>query len=130
MTDVMRIVGLGLVVSFLLVFLRKEVPAFGAQVAVAFVVVTLLILIGPLRQVVQSFVDLAEKAGVRTVYMALVLKAIAIAYITSIGAQLSRDVGENAVGDVVELTGKVFILILAVPVIAAILNALVDLLPG
>lgn len=130
MGDVVRIVALGLVVSALLVFLRREQPAFGAQVAIVFVVIALAALLGPLRQVVLAFVELAREAEVRGVYLDLVLRAVAIAYIASLGAQLSRDAGEEAIGDVVELAGKVSILMLAVPVIAAILNALVGLLPG
>src|SRR5690554_3259978 len=126
----MRVVGLGIVVSVLLTVIRKDVPPIGAQVAAAFVVTALLMLMEPLGGVVRAFAELASGAGVRTVYLALVLKAVAIAFITSVGAELSRDAGEAAIGSVVELTGKVFILLLAVPVIAAILDALVSLLPG
>lgn len=130
MSDVVRVVGLGIVASVLLTLLRKDVPSLGVQVAAAFVVITLLMLMEPLGSVVRAFVDLANGAQVRGVYLALVLKAVAIAFVTSVGAELSRDAGEHAIGAVVELTGKVFILILAVPVIAAILDALVELLPG
>ncbi len=126
----MRVVGLGIVVSVLLTVIRKDIPPIGAQVAAAFVVTALLMLMEPLAGVVRAFAELASGAGVRTVYLALVLKAVAIAFITSVGAELSRDAGEAAIGSVVELTGKVFILLLAVPVIAAILDALVSLLPG
>ncbi len=129
-TDLARIVGLGIVVSVLLTFLRKEMSSIGAQVSIAFVVIALLFLIEPLQQVMDTFVTLSERAQVRGVYMALVLKAVGIAYIASIGAELSRDAGESAIGSAVELAGKVFIFLLAVPVIAAILDALVGLLPG
>lgn len=130
MTELARIVGLGVVVSLLLTFLRKEVAPLGAQVAIAFVVIALLYLIEPLRQAIDTFMDLAHQAHVRTVYMTLILKAIGIAYITSIGAELSRDAGEGAIASVVEMAGKISILLLAVPVIAAILEAIVTILPS
>ena len=114
----------------LLVHLRREMASIGAQVALAFVIVALLALMGPLRQVIDAFWELARGAEVRPVYVSLVLKAIGIAYITSIGAELSRDAGEEAVGAVVELAGKISILLLALPVVAAILDVLVRLLPG
>lgn len=130
MTDVTRIVGLGIVVSVLLTLLRKEMPPMAVQVAMAFVVVALLFLVEPLRQAVDTFLHLAAEARVRTIYVEVVLKAIGIAYIASIGSELSRDAGEGAIASVVELAGKVFILLLAVPVIAAILDALIRLMPG
>lgn len=130
MTDLTRIVGLGIVLSVLLTFLRREMAPLGIQLALAFVVVALLFLIEPLRRVVDTFAVLADEANVRGIYVALILKAVGIAYVTAIGAELCRDAGEGAIGAVVELAGKVFILLLAVPVISAILNVLVTLLPG
>lgn len=130
MDELARIVGIGLVTSVLLAFLRKEMPPIAVQAAMAFVVLSLLFLMRPLSDVFHAFYRLAEGAEVRSVYLALVLRAIGIAYLTSIGASLCRDAGEEAIGSVVELAGKVFILLLAVPVIAAILEALVRLLPG
>lgn len=130
MSELTRIVGLGIVVSLLLTFLRKEVAPVGAQVAVAFVVIVLIYLIEPLRQALGTFVELADQARVRPLYLALIMKAIGIAYISSIGAELSRDAGEGAIAAIVELAGKIYILVLAVPVIAAILEALVTLLPS
>lgn len=130
MSEVARIAGIGIIFSVLLVYLRKESAPFGAQAAVAFVVLVLLILLQPIRQVIDAFTALAREAQVSSVYLALVLKAVAIAYITSFSAELSRDAGEDAIGAAVELAGKVFILILSVPVIAAIMDALIRLLPG
>ena len=130
MSDVVRIAGLGIVVSVLLTLLRKDAPPLGAQVAAAFAVVALLFVMEPLGGVVRAFVELSEGASVRRGYLALVLKAVAIAFVTSIGAELCKDAGERAIGTVVELAGKVFILLLAVPVIAAILDAIAGLLPG
>ena len=94
MTDVTRIVGLGIVVSVLLTLLRKEMPPMAVQVAMAFVVVALLFLVEPLRQAVDTFLHLAAEARVRTIYVEVVLKAIGIAYIASIGSELSRDAGK------------------------------------
>ena len=130
MTDVARIVGLGIVLSVLLTFLRRQMAPVGVQLAMAFVLIVLLFLVEPLRRVTESFSALADEAGVRGIYAAVVLKAVGIAYLTSIGSELCRDAGESAIGAAVELAGKVFILLLAVPIIAAILDALATLLPG
>lgn len=130
MDELLRIAGIGLVTSVLLVFLRREAPPIGVQAAMAFAVLALLLLTRPLGDVFEAFRQLAEGAQVRPVYLHLVLRAIGIAYLTAIGASLCRDAGEEAIGAVVELAGKVFILLLALPVIAAILDALLRLLPA
>lgn len=129
-SDIAGVVAAAVAISAFLAFLRREMAPIGAQVALAFVLVALLSLLEPTRRLLDAFWELSREAGVRPLYVSVVLKAIGIAYVTSIGASLCRDAGEDAVGAVVELAGKVSILILALPVVAAILDALVRLLPG
>ena len=130
MNGIAAVVAAAVAISIFLVFLRREMAPIGAQVALAFVVVALASLVGPLRQLLDAFWELAREAGARTMYVSVVLKAIGIAYVASIGSALCKDAGEDAVAAVVELAGKVSILILALPVVAAILNVLVQLLPS
>lgn len=130
MGELAGIVAVAVALSAFLVHLRREMASIGTQVALAFVVVALTTLLGPLRQVIDAFWELARGAQVRPLYVSVVLKAVGIAYLASIGAELSRDAGEDAVAAVVELAGKVSILLLALPVVAAILDVLVRLLPG
>lgn len=124
------VVAVAVAFSAFLVHLRREMASIGAQAALAFVIVALVTLLGPLRELVDAFWELARGAEVRPVYVSVVLKAVGIAYIASIGAELSRDAGEDAVGAVVELAGKISILLLALPVVASILDVLVRLLPS
>ena len=58
--------------------------------ALAFVIVALVALLDPLRQVIDAFWELAHGAQVRPP-SSLVLKAVGVAYLTSIGAELARD---------------------------------------
>lgn len=125
-----RMVGLAAVITVLLTILRKDYAPFGFQVALGFVVALMIWLLRPLSDLIGALGTLAQTAGVRSVYLNVVLKVVGIATVTSIGAALCRDAGEDAIGHVVELTGKVFILILAIPVVAAIIDVIVGLLPG
>ena len=86
---------------------------------------------GPLPRlegVVAVFTEMAETANVSSIYLAPVLKAIAVAYITSFGVQLSREAGEETIATTIELAGKVVILLVAVPLIQAIFSTLLALL--
>jgi len=61
--------------------------------------------------------------------MSLILKVIGIAYIAEFGAQVCRDAGEGAVAAKVELAGKALVLLLALPIVYAILDFVGRLLP-
>lgn len=58
----------------------------------------------------------------------IILKILAIAYITDFTAQLCKDAGENSIGSKVELAGKVIIFYAAMPILTAILDLIQTLL--
>jgi stage III sporulation protein AD len=63
------------------------------------------------------------------IYMGTVLKIIGIAYIAEIGAQVCRDAGEGVVAAKIEFAAKILVMVLAIPIILAILEALLKLIP-
>ena len=58
----------------------------------------------------------------------MILKGLAVAYITDFTAQLCRDAGEASIGSKVELAGKIIIFYLAMPILTAILELIKTLL--
>lgn len=61
-------------------------------------------------------------------FFPVVLKILAIAYITDFTAQLCKDAGETSIGSKVELAGKVIIFYAAMPILTAILDLIGTLL--
>ncbi|NLC37881.1 MAG: stage III sporulation protein AD, partial [Clostridia bacterium] len=51
------------------------------------------------------------------------------AYIAEFGAQVCRDAGETAIASRVEFAAKVLIIVLAIPIVVAILETIIRLLP-
>ncbi|NLN18688.1 MAG: stage III sporulation protein AD [Firmicutes bacterium] len=130
MQEMTRIVAMAIVMAVLLTYLRSASQgALASQLAIAFMVTLLLVLLPPLQQVMRLFVDLGRRAQIRSVYMAVVLKAVGTAYIAALGAQLAKDAKEETTAAVVEMAGKVLIMLLAVPLVAGIMEALVGLMP-
>ena len=62
-------------------------------------------------------------------YLQTILKIIGIAYIAEFGSQVCRDAGEGAVANKIEFAAKVLIMVMAVPIIALVLDTIVRLLP-
>ena len=129
MNQIVRIVAVGVVLAVLLSVLREREKALSIELGLAFVVLVLVYLMEPLRQILGLFSDLAGRAGVSPAYLGIVLKALGVAYLTAFGAQLSRDAGEGAIASAIELAGKVLILVLAAPIVVAILDTVIQLFP-
>ncbi|NPV26209.1 MAG: stage III sporulation protein AD [Firmicutes bacterium] len=127
--EILQIVGLALVVTILTVLLRQQRPELAVQISIAFGALVFILMIGKISAVVDVMSELTERANVNVFYISTILKIIGVAYIAEFGAQVCRDAGEGAVAAKVEFAAKIIVMMLAVPIIVAILESLIRLLP-
>ncbi|AIC95031.1 stage III sporulation protein AD [Shouchella lehensis G1] len=126
----MQIVGLGLIATFLALIVKEQKPIFAFLLTLFVGSLIFLFLLDEIASVIQLINDLAVQANIHTVYLQTILKIIGIAYIAEFGAQISRDAGQAAIASKIELAGKIFILVLAIPIIKAVIEMILALLPS
>lgn len=127
--EIIQIVGLGFVVTLLILIIRSQRPEIAVQLSVTLATIIFLLVLSKIEVVLNLFRDLAEKANISQMYLNTILKIIGIAYITEFGAQVCRDAGEGAVAAKVEFAGKVLVMVMAIPIIALVLETIVKLIP-
>jgi stage III sporulation protein AD len=128
--DILQIVGLGLVATFLTLVVKEQKPIFALIVAMVTGIIIFLYLIGKISEVIQVLERMAVQANVNLVYLETVLKIIGIAYVAEFGAQVTRDAGQGAIASKIELAGKVLILVMAIPIITVIIETIIHLFPA
>lgn len=129
MEGIIRIVGIGIAMAVVIGILRSTHTPMAVQLSISFTVVMMLVLIEPLREVLTFFAEMGRRAGMNRHHLEVLFKAVGIAYVASVGAQLAKDAGEQSVAVLIELGGKVLILTVAIPVFSSILLSLLRLLP-
>jgi len=127
--EIMQIVGIGIVTAILAVTIRQNKPEIAMAVSIAAGIIIFFLVIGKIGSVIDVLKELSERANLSTIYLATLLKVIAIAYIAEFSAQICRDAGEGALAVKIEFAAKVLVLVLAVPILAAVLQALLKLVP-
>ncbi len=120
--------GAAIVLTVFQARMREDYPEWAVLIAVGFVVTVLLGLLPRLGEAVSVMAGLAREANVSSVYLTPVLKTIGIAYVTSFGVQICNEAGEESIASVVALAGKVVILFVALPIVQAVLYALLGIL--
>lgn len=128
--EIIQIVGLGLVTAVLSLIIREQKPLFSFLLAAFTGILIFLFLIGKISGIIGVLEDLAQKSGVNMVFLKTILKIIGVAYIAEFGAQIIRDAGQEAVAAKVELSGKVLIMVMAIPIITVIVETVMKLLPA
>ena len=127
--EILQIVGVALIVTVLTVLLRQQRPELAVQVSIAFGVLVFIMMLGKIAAVVDVLTELTQRANVNVFYMTIIFKIIGVAYIAEFGAQVCRDAGEGAVAGKIEFAGKVLVMVMAIPIIALVLETIVRLVP-
>ncbi|GGJ47450.1 stage III sporulation protein AD [Virgibacillus salexigens] len=128
--DILQIVTLGLVASLLFIILKDVNSTFAFFVIVITGIIIFISIIQQIGSIFQLIQTLGAKAQVDGMYLETILKIIGIAYIAELGANITKDAGLASVASKIELAGKIFILLLAVPIITAVIEAILRFLPA
>jgi stage III sporulation protein AD len=121
------ILGLVLVVTVLLIILRKERPEMAVLLAIAAAGLILSALLKSISQVVTVFESLALKSQLNLSYLKLIIKIVGLAYLAGFGAQICKDAGEGSMAAKIELAGKIFILSLGIPIMVGLLDLILKI---
>jgi len=116
------ILGCGLMVTVLLIIVRKERPEIAILLSVAAGILILTALLKNINQVMLVFNNLALKTQINLSYLKLIVKIIGVAYLAGFGAQICKDAGEGSMAAKIELAGKIFILSLGIPIMVGLLE--------
>jgi len=84
--------------------------------------------ISELGQILNFLKDMSEKAGIDMVYLGIILKILAISYLASFTSEICKDAGAGSLASKVEFAGKIFILVLAIPILMAVLDSILQIL--
>jgi len=127
--EILQIVGIGLIAAILSMTLKQEKPEMAMFIGIAAGVVILVLLIGEIRDVIIFIQRLAARANVNFMYISTILQVVGIALISEFGSQVCKDAGENGIASKIELGGKIIILILTIPILTALMEVVIDILP-
>ncbi|WP_284140367.1 MULTISPECIES: stage III sporulation protein AD [unclassified Virgibacillus] len=124
--DIVQIVIFGIVASILYIVLKDLNSTFAFFILLLTGIIIFLAIMKQIGVIIKLIESLGSKAHIDGLYIQTILKIIGIAYITELGANITKDAGLNAVASKIELAGKVFILVLAIPIITAVIEAILN----
>ncbi|KYG30961.1 stage III sporulation protein AD [Alkalihalobacillus trypoxylicola] len=127
--DIIQIVGLGLIATFLALVVKEQKPQFAFLLTVFVGVFIFLFLIDEIVKVIYMLQNVAEQANMNMIYLQTILKIIGVAYIAEFGAQIANDAGQAAIASKIELAGKILILVMAIPILTAVIEMVLSFLP-
>jgi len=128
MEAVTQITALCVVGALLALVLKKGTPELALLLALGVLAAVFLFLADTLEEIVAFLKQIAARSGVSETLFVPLYKIIGIALVVKVGGGLCRDAGESALASVVETAGSVCALLVALPLLQAVLDLLMELM--
>ena len=129
MTDVIRIIGIGLLALIIIVILKQYKPEFAIYVSMIAGVLILVLAIQKLTGIINLLQSLANKTYINQSFLSILLKITGIAFITEFAVSICSDAGEKAIASKIEIGSKVIIIAMSIPIITSLLELVIEILP-
>ena len=127
--DIVKIIGIGLTALIVIIILKQYKPEFAVYVSIIAGVIILLMLMDKLSGVISLLKNLTNKTGVGSSFLKILLKITGIAILTEFATSICKDSGETAIASKVDLGGKIIIISISIPIITALLELIMNVLP-
>lgn len=125
---IIKIVCIAFSALFISLYLKQSKSELNTLLLLAVGALILLVMVDPLKEIINFVHEVAAKAEVDTVYIGIVLKILAIAYIASFASALCKDSSADSLASQIDFSGKIMILVLAVPILMAVLNSILQIM--
>ncbi len=127
--DIIKIIGIGLSGGVLALVLKEYKPVFSVAVGCTTAIIIFLMLLQQISYVFDVVNLIAQRLSVNTEYIKIIIRIIGIAYLARFGSELCRDAGQNAIAQKIDFAGRIIIIVTSFPILTAVLNLLIGVLP-
>lgn len=127
--DIIKIIGVGLIALIILIIVRQYRPEFTIYISLIAGAMIIFLVLDKLSAIINLLSTLSKRSGINAEYLSILLKITGIAILTEFAVSICKDTGETAIANKVDFGGKVIIISMSVPIISALLELIINILP-
>lgn len=127
--EIVKIIGVGLVALILIIILKQYKPEFTIYASIIAGAIILLMVMDKLYSIINLLSNISQKAGIGNKFLKIILKITGIAILTEFAVSICKDSGESAIASKIDLGGKIIIISISIPIITALLELVISILP-
>lgn len=126
--DIIKIAAFSFVSIFIISIFKGRRNDIAILISIACGTLIFIFLVDKMKAILNFLKDLSIKANIDTIYLNIVFKVIGIAFITTFCSEICKDAGQHSLAYKVELSGKILILLLSIPILMAVLNTIIKII--
>ena len=117
---IIKVICLAFVALFITILLKNSKSELIPILFLTVGALILIIMIEPLKEIINFVRTVADKANIDNVYIGIVLKILGIAYLASFSSALCKDANADSLATQLDFSGNIMILLLAVPILRCV----------
>lgn len=127
--DIIKIIGIGLISLIIIIIIKQYKPEFSIYISIIAGILIIALSLDKLTGIINILTTLSNKTGINSQYLGILLKITGIAILTEFAVSICNDAGESAIATKIDLGGKIIIISISIPIIVALLELIVKILP-
>ena len=128
MDGLYRIIAIGLISALIIICLKSANSELAAPVSIASGLLILLMTVSYVKEFVSFFKDMANVAGMDDGIYKIVLKVLAISYLSEFASGAVEDLGQKNLSEKIQFASKTIMIVLAMPLLKNLIEKVVALL--
>lgn len=126
--DIISICAVCLITALLTRLIKQVSPEIAFVVSAVAVIILLALLTENVVSVFDEIGELAERSGITNGYVSIAIKVLGISYISDLCASSCRDAGESSLASIVDISAKVMITIICLPIVYTLMEVITKIL--
>lgn len=127
--DIIKIVGIAFITLIVVIILKQYKPEFAMYASILGGAIILFMSLGKITGIIQLLENISLKTAINGEFLGILIKITGIAFLTEFAVSVCKDAGETAIANKVDLGGKVIIVAISIPIVSALLETVVKVLP-
>ena len=126
--EIVKVVAFAFIALFIVLIFKEKREDIAVQVSIFVGILIFFFMLSKLTTVLGILEQLSLKANIDFIYLKIVFKILGIAYLASFCSEICRDAGASSIASKVEFSGKILILVLAMPILMAVLQSILKIM--
>lgn len=127
--EIVKVVAFAFASLFIVMVVKdSKKEELAVQISICVGILIFLFMINKITSVMNLLQQLSLKANIDFIYLTTVFKILGIAYLASFCSEICKDAGQAAIASKVEFAGKILILVLAIPILMAVLQSILRIM--
>ena len=126
--EIIKIVAFAFAALFIYLIFKDKRNDLALLVSLAAGAILFLLIISSVTDIINFVNDITTKANIDIVYIGVVFKILAISYLATFCSEICKDAGASSIASKVEFSAKILILTLAIPILMAVLQSILQIL--